>query len=155
MKRFWSKVNKAGPTPVHKPELGVCWVWIASTRDGYGQIWYNSTMMFSHRMSYILEYGSIPEDLCVLHKCDNRGCVRPEHLYPGTRSQNSKDMIDSKRQTSGERNPRCKLTVSQIFEIRRLSSLGIAQQEIIRTMGLSVVQQQISHIVNNKNWREL
>ena len=86
--RFWAKVDTSGG----------CWKWMASTdRKGYGHISYRSQLLQAHRVSYIMVYGPIPDGLCVLHKCDNPGCVNPDHLFLGTHKDNSDDKISKGR----------------------------------------------------------
>ena len=78
--RFWDKVKK---TPA-------CWVWAGVTfRNGYGQFGRHS---LAHRIAWELMYGPIPAGLCVLHRCDNPPCVRPDHLFLGTVADNNHDM---------------------------------------------------------------
>jgi hypothetical protein len=94
-KRFWAKVKKDGPIPSHVPELGPCWVWIGSPdKHGYGLLFvaFPHRYVPAHRVSYELNVGPIPEGLFVLHRCDNPPCVRPDHLFLGTKSDNSRDM---------------------------------------------------------------
>lgn len=99
--RFWEKVNKNGP--VH-PTLGTpCWVWTACTIHGYGQIKYRNKVWLAHRLSWLFEHGELPEGLGVLHKCDNPPCVRPEHLYVGTQTDNTRDMKERGRAATGDR----------------------------------------------------
>lgn len=89
--RFWSKVDKGGPIPEHKPELGRCWVWTAGIngRTGYGRFTVkHGEMMDAHRYSYLLSYGSIPEGYDVHHECHLRRCLNPSHLRATTRSEN-------------------------------------------------------------------
>lgn len=89
--RFWMKVNKNGPIPGHKPELGQCWLWTASVnkKTGYGQFARkHGQMVDAHRFSYEIANGEIPKGYDIHHRCDVRRCCRPEHLQALTRSQN-------------------------------------------------------------------
>lgn len=90
--RFWTLVDKNGPTPSHRPELGPCWQWKGPGRGkyGYGGV-LNGEALYAHRRSWEMHYGPIPPDLHCLHKCDNTKCVRPDHLFIGTHSDNMKD----------------------------------------------------------------
>ncbi len=112
-------------------------------------------MELAHRVSYILEHGSIPDGLQILHKCDNPPCVRPEHLYAGTEADNRRDKLISNRQSRLPRiqNPNVKLTEPQVAEIRRLLDIGIGQEEIIRILSLDVKQPLISKIKRRANWK--
>ena len=93
--RFWKKVvtsetNFYNETP--------CWEWIGSTcSNGYGQIRINRKLVFVHRISYLLEYGNLENNILVLHKCDNRTCCNPDHLFLGTHSQNTLDSVNKGR----------------------------------------------------------
>ena len=74
-----------------------CWLWTASRRNGceYGQMHMarNNRPEYAHRISWELLVGPIPDGLQVLHRCDVRSCVNPDHLYVGTISQNMQDSI--------------------------------------------------------------
>lgn len=89
--RFWSKVGRA--------ESG-CWEWQWSVfkQTGYGQFALDSkTPVNAHRMSWELVNGTVPSGLFVLHKCDNRKCVNPEHLFLGNQQDNMEDMAKKGR----------------------------------------------------------
>lgn len=91
VERFWSKVDIQG--------LNDCWEWTASIKDtGYGQIRINYKTLRAHRVSWEINYGEIPENMCVLHTCDNRKCVNPKHLWLGDKFDNMQDMSKKGRQ---------------------------------------------------------
>ena len=82
--RFWAKVEKTE----------ACWNWTASKMtNGYGQVWFGDEKLLSHRASYILANGPIPDGMHVDHICHNRGCVNPEHLRLTTAKQNGEHRV--------------------------------------------------------------
>tara|TARA_R110000868_G_scaffold326899_1_gene587899 strand:+ start:121 stop:537 length:417 start_codon:yes stop_codon:yes gene_type:complete len=87
-------------TNVFKDQVTDCWEWQGGTNNiGYGMIkdMDFGNMRTTHRVSYEIANGSIPEGQCVLHKCDNVLCVNPDHLWSGTRLENTRDMIQKQR----------------------------------------------------------
>ena len=118
--RFWAKVNKNGPIPSHRPELGKCWIWIGSiATDGYGKLKSKIGSELknerAHRISWQIHNGKIPEGKLICHHCDNILCVRDTHLFAGTPQLNVDDMISKGRQRY---KPRCKLTKVQVAELK-------------------------------------
>ena len=75
-----------------------CWEWTgAINNNGYGLLNVDSRSRLAHRISYEIHVGQIPESrdyhgTCVLHKCDVRRCVNPDHLFLGTAQDNTSDM---------------------------------------------------------------
>lgn len=116
---FWTKVD------IRKPDE--CWNWLGTKNPhGYGKLRFRSRNKYlAHRLSWSLANGEIPDGMNILHKCDNPSCVNPNHLYPGTQSQNLKDAYSRGRYSQkGEHGNGRKLTLAQVLEIRRLYSLG-------------------------------
>ncbi len=123
--RFWAKVNKDGPIPAHRPELGPCWVWTASMfPNGYGQFRFIGEK-YAHRIAWVFTYGPIPIDQWVLHNCDRRSCTNPAHLFLGTPTDNVRDMQEKGRVQSvvrdtvtGQWKPSAVLTEADVRAIR-------------------------------------
>lgn len=93
--RFWEKVDKSGPIPLARPELGQCWLWTAcGTSAGYGTISVGPAksrkMMQAHRVSLQLAGVVIPDGMEPDHLCFVKACVRPSHLEPVTHQENSR-----------------------------------------------------------------
>lgn len=100
--RFWRLVNKKGSYPTHLPSnIGRCWVWTRKPgTHGYGTIKIVNKHKKAHRVAWFLTYGKWPEKDC-LHKCDNRVCCRPSHLWEGTDLDNVRDMVKKGRHRNG------------------------------------------------------
>lgn len=90
--RFWSKVDRSGG-----PDA--CWNWTSALRSkGYGDFLVRGKeRCAAHRLSYIWAYGPIPNGLFVLHRCDNKLCVNPAHLFLGTHHDNMNDLTTKRR----------------------------------------------------------
>ena len=159
--RFWEKVNKDGPTPAHDPALGPCWLWTASVNvAGYGQfgIGGGNKHKKAHRVSYELANGPIPDELCVLHKCDNPPCVNPGHLYAGTQKDNGLDRAARGRTVAphprGEAQWQAKLTEEKVREIRRRCATRSPENRIVaEEMGITIYT--IGDILRRKTWKHV
>ena len=91
--RFWHKVDKDGPVPDYRPELGPCWIWTGglTSIDEYGTFAVDTTAhrsVLAHRYSYELNVGPIPDGLQIDHLCRVHPCVNPTHLEPVTQREN-------------------------------------------------------------------
>jgi len=114
-KRFMDKVLVA--------ESG-CWEWQSTLhRDGYGKFWFVDRQIAAHRIAYELFVGDT-NNQWVLHKCDNRKCVNPAHLYLGDAKQNSKDRTERKRY-------KVLLPFEKVQEIRQKYASGKYSQQKI------------------------
>jgi len=146
--RFWSKVNKA--------EHG-CWGWKTGLDgSGYGQFWLNGRNVRAHRVAYELEIEPIPDGQLVCHRCDNRACVRPAHLFAATNAENMADMAHKKRTRPqcGELNASARLTEVDVLAIRRLwAARSMSQTRLAKQYGVS--RGAITGVIYRANWRHV
>jgi hypothetical protein len=85
--RFWSKVVKTDS----------CWLWNgAKSAKGYGVFEVYGHTERAHRVSYRMAHGPVKSNMLICHKCNNPGCVNPNHLYMGTNGDNMRDRFRKK-----------------------------------------------------------
>lgn len=128
--RFWAKVDTEGE----------CWNWTAGVfHDGYPAFQAESKKTYrGHRWLWTQENGPIPEGLVVRHKCDNRRCVRMDHLELGTPNDNVRDRETRNRTSKGETHRSAKLTDAQVTEIREAYMYTLlTQKELAARYGVS------------------
>lgn len=164
--RFWSKVDRSGGP-------GACWEWAGwrFTVSGYGA--FDKTKprkkIGAHRQSWELTFGSIPRQICVLHRCDNRGCVNPSHLFLGTHADNAADREAKGRgnppsgerhrakmrivAARGESSGTSKLTSNQVIEIRERVFRGETHHAVAADYGIS--RSQVGRIAARIDWAHL
>ena len=137
-----------------------CWLWTASTSNGYGFIKVDGKMSYAHRVSYELYNGDIPDGdgyhgICVLHRCDVRSCVNPAHLFIGTHQDNMDDRERKGRNKImyGEKHGSSKLSPKDVMEIRHKQSIGEKQSDLANEY--DVKKATISLIVNRKLWKHI
>jgi hypothetical protein len=135
---------------IPEPNSG-CWLWTGTLhRDGYGQISIGGKVHRAHRLAYEVVAGPVPDGLGVLHRCDVRCCVNPDHLYAGTPAENSADAVRRGRVTRGTLSPHAKLTDDDVRTIRS-STQSIA--DIAQRFGVSTPV--VRKIRNGSQWRHV
>lgn len=142
--KFWSRVDVK-----HKKH---CWEWKANLfNTGYGRFSIKYKDFLAHRISWLITNGD-PKDLFVLHKCDNRRCVNPHHLFLGTSQDNNDDMRAKGRAVyvKGEHNGASKLTSKDVLDIRNSN-----EPTKVLTQKYGVSGRQIKRIKTRENWRHL
>lgn len=137
-----------------------CWEWQRFKLRGYGQITVtladgSQTCTKAHRLSWELHVGPIPDGLCVLHRCDNRACCNPDHLFLGTEADNNRDRDMKGRHVAllGENHGMAKLTEDKVYEIDRLLSTGAVGARIAAQFNVS--PSTVSLIRKRKIWKHL
>ena len=141
-----------------KVDEGGCWLWTGKLKDtGYGEInpGGRSSPRGAHRVSYELFKGEIPKGMYVLHKCDVRCCVNPDHLFLGTAKENTQDMMSKGRGKytthSGENNAKSKLTQAEVDEIRRRYGAGESRGSIAKDF--NVTPKHITQVAKGRCWK--
>jgi hypothetical protein len=149
---FWEKTEKAGATE--------CWEWSSCKNNGgYGQLAVTGRSESAHRVSWVIEHGEIPHSegyhgTCVLHRCDNRSCVNPGHLFLGTQKDNMNDMDAKGRENrpKGIDHHRAVLTDE---DVRRIRTIGKAVTGLALADEFGVHPSQISRILNRRSWSHI
>jgi hypothetical protein len=122
-------------------------------RSGYPSISIHGKLELIHRHIWKECFGDIPEGMFVCHKCDNRVCINPEHLFLGTQGDNLIDMASKGRSTRGEKDAMARLTEIDVRDIRSRYTYGDkvnGNNALAREYGMSPAQ--ISRIHNGKRW---
>ena len=116
--------------------------------NGYGQVHVKGKTAYAHRVAWELANGPLPVGAFILHSCDNRRCVNPDHLRIGTFQDNMDDMTARFRHAHGDRNGHAKLTVD---EVRTIRVMGGTQKEIADHFGIA--QGLVSMIRTRRIWK--
>lgn len=159
--RFWKNVSKRSENE--------CWNWKLSIASmGYGQVRMRGKTLHCHRVAWMLANGPIDEGMFILHKCDNKSCCNPNHLFQGTQRDNVEDMINKNRHSHGEKHSevmkntaskgenhyRSRLNATQVKQIREIHEIGeLGYGPIARQFGVSTGT--IQAIVSRRNWKHI
>jgi len=165
--RFWAKVIRSDH----------CWIWRGGCdKRGYGRFLFRGRVVVAARAAWELFVGPIPENLWILHRCDNPPCVNPAHLFLGTAADNVRDMMNKRRHISvmcperlargnrsgsrmhpesrprGEKNKGAKLTWEVVDEIRLAEKCGVTQRALAARFG--VRQSTVWQILRGRTWKD-
>ncbi len=157
--RFWRFVEKTE----------TCWLWTGDTwSDGYGRFWLNNHNTRAHRVSYEWAHGAFPKELLVCHHCDQPLCVRPDHLFLGTTTDNIRDASRKGRMRNnwkvfrGATNNRARFTETDVLAIRaayRPGTRGKKNKSPVSLMGLATQygcsKFAITAIIKRMTWKHI
>lgn len=144
-RRFWAKVQKTDS----------CWLWTGARhvfrgKPRYGRFRVNGKLTFTHRLSWTMHFGDIPDGLQVNHRCDVTNCIRPDHLELGTQADNMRHRTERNRVPRGESTGRAKLTEREVAAIRALCDRGAAKGLIAEAVGIN--PHTLTSIVKRRSW---
>jgi DNA-binding transcriptional regulator YiaG len=146
VERFWSKVDK-------RPDE--CWNWEAArAKNGYGRFMLNGRNRLAHVIAYELARGPIPSGLYVLHRCDNPPCVRPDHLFLGTLSDNTQDCLAKGRWKANPRaGSRCHLAKLDEEKVKLILESADSTKAVVRRFGIS--RAVVNSIRRGESWKHV
>jgi hypothetical protein len=154
--RFWSKVQQGEPDE--------CWPWLGNkSKSGYGVFHITDKRTpkgrhiertHAHRMAFELDTGVMPKQWCVLHRCDNRLCCNPAHLFLGTKADNTADMLAKGRQSRGEQCYNSKLTADDVRQIRKAWRQGNTTQKALAVQ-YGVHSATINYAIHRRTWKHI
>lgn len=144
--RFWSRVALTA-------DDSHCWEWQGGLEpDGYARVMVNRVKYPAHRYAWLLVKGTEPSQL-LLHSCDNRRCVNPNHLREGTTKDNAQDRKERNPWGKGDLHPGAKLTTADVLRIRDLCETTMRLRDIANQFG--VQQCTIQDIKYRRSWAHL
>ena len=163
--RLQAKVNT--DCPLLPGMESPCWTWTARlSASGYGRfLLSDGRAVPASRAAWILANGNLPSDVCVCHRCDNRACVRLDHLFTGSRADNSADMKAKGRAARGDRNgarlfpetrvrgtrhPQARLNEAKVVEIRERFAAGATAESLAKEHGVTAPA--ITKVVRRVTW---
>lgn len=173
-KKYNVKENATSGRPANTPDVlwskvdvkseDECWEWKSfRNHQGYGRTWINNKGYYAHRVIFDLVNpntidlnapASTKEYGFVLHTCDNPPCCNPKHLWLGTHTDNMQDKARKGRlpNFSGDKGPRCKLTMEQAMEARKLRKSGVSVKKLAEQFGISLPS--MKTLIANKSYIE-
>lgn len=156
--RFWRKVDRSEGEDM-------CWTWMGGLFvAGYGMFYPEnkdypikkySIPIPAHRYAFIAANGSIPDGRFVLHRCDNRRCVNPAHLFLGTHDENMADMAQKGRSHRPESRVRFaeKMCAASVKTLRERHQNGVSQRQLAKAFNIS--RSYVFDIVHRRKWAQV
>lgn len=141
--RFLARVDRSGGADA-------CWPIDGVKVHGYGRFHARRKQWQAHRIAYALAFDRAPDGLFVCHRCDNRACCNPRHLFLGTSQDNMDDMVAKGRQAVGRRHGLAKLDEMTVQGIRAAHAGGVGYKRLALRFGVS--KSNIRFIVKGKTW---
>lgn len=144
---FWRRARR---------DANGCLVWIRRLdQNGYAPIFRRGRWTKAHRLAWEFSNGKVPSGMNVCHRCDNRACIEPTHLFVGTQSDNMRDCENKGRANHpvGERNNKAKLTSEEVLELRRRRAAGESMYRLGKVFGIA--RQSVRSIILGRHWRHV
>lgn len=141
--QFWSHVKKTD----------TCWLWQGWLKpNGYASTFIRGLhgKWYAHRVSAALRFGAFPKKLFVLHKCDVRNCVNPDHLFLGDHKANFTDAVNKGRMAHGSRHYRTSMNEELVSQALELRAKKLPVREIALQLGVS--ESAISRAISGETW---
>ncbi|WP_082903520.1 HNH endonuclease [Devosia elaeis] len=139
-----SEAERLWSASIPEPNSG-CWIWLQSVNHrGYGQVQFRGKKAKAHRASWMANVGPIPDGQMVLHRCDNRSCINPDHLFLGSAKDNTDDMVRKNRA------PNRKLSGEAVRQIRERKARGETYASMAAEFGVS--DGTLRQAGRGKNW---
>lgn len=139
--RFWSRVTRTTDD--------ACWEWQGTTCLGYGHVSFLGKLQKAHRVAWYLTHGKFPEQY-LLHSCDNRKCVNPQHLREGSQQENMNDMKTRMRQARGQDTGVAVLNIQKVREIRQMRARSMSYRAIAEVIGVGATT--VRQVIARKTW---
>jgi hypothetical protein len=148
VERFHAKVDRGTDDD--------CWLWKGATRNGYGAIKHNGSVLGTHVVAFVIAHGPVPAGHIITHECDERLCCNPSHLRAGTFQSNVREAYDRREVNAlrGGKHPGAVLTddlVRQIRELRAKERIGA--RTIAKRLGIS--ESGVKAVIYGRTWKHL
>jgi len=153
-KEFGLAIGKKVDRPISYIIKNNCWICVSHkiNKNGYPEGNRKRGRFSIARVMYERKYGKVPKYLCILHKCDNRKCINPDHLFLGDRSVNNKDAVSKNRNCYGTKHHLHKLDREKILFAREERGKGLPYHKIAKYLGVSYATLWLA--LNGKTWKQ-